>query len=40
MFWLDNAVRMVIIILFLWYEYHNALLQSTIHGIFTSVFYI
>jgi hypothetical protein len=36
MYWLDKSVRVVAIMLLLWFGYHSALLQSTLSGIFTS----
>ena len=39
MYWLDKSVRVVAIMLLLWFGYHSMLLQSTLSGIFTpSVF--
>jgi len=36
MYWLDKSVRVVAIMLLLWFGYHSTLLQSTLSGIFTS----
>lgn len=38
MYWLDKSVRVIVLTLFLWFEYRSAFLQYTLHGIFTSLF--
>ena len=40
MYWLDKSVRVVAIMLLLWFGYHSMLLQSTLSGIFTSSVFV
>ena len=36
MYWLDKSVRIVAIMLLVWFGYHSKMMQSTLSGIFTS----
>ena len=40
MYWLDKSVRVVAIMLLLWFAYHSKLLQSTRSGIFISSVFV